>query len=125
MTRRPSGTPIGVGRSASRFGWSGPYIVKVEQQFQFEFLTNGYILENFALITKSFLLLLLLRQEDRGNCYGCLHFFASEERRHRLQMILSIGVPGGRVLGGPNRSPECPRWQSIDGRWTIFGPICR
>jgi hypothetical protein len=41
MARRPSRTPIGLGRSAPRFGGSGPCIVEVEQQFHFDaFLTS-------------------------------------------------------------------------------------
>jgi hypothetical protein len=38
MARRPSRTPIGIGRSAPRFSGSGPCIVKVEPQFLFVFL---------------------------------------------------------------------------------------
>jgi hypothetical protein len=38
LARRPSRTPIGLGRSAPRFGGSGTCIVKVEHQFHFAFL---------------------------------------------------------------------------------------
>jgi hypothetical protein len=36
---------------------------------------------------------------DCGNYCGCLQFLASEERRHTLQIGVSIGVRGRRVPG--------------------------
>jgi hypothetical protein len=38
VARRSSRTPIGLGRSAPRFGGSGPCIMKAEQQCSFAFL---------------------------------------------------------------------------------------
>jgi hypothetical protein len=42
-SRRPSRTPIGLGRSAPGFGGSGPCLVKVEQNFHFAFLLDKWI----------------------------------------------------------------------------------
>jgi hypothetical protein len=74
LARRPSRTPIGLGRSAPRFGGSGPCIVKVEQQLSFCILDKWIHFEIFLLITKVFLLL-LRRRGDCGNYCGCLQFF--------------------------------------------------
>jgi hypothetical protein len=38
LARRPSRTPIGLGRSAPRFGGSGSFKVNAEQQFDFAYL---------------------------------------------------------------------------------------
>jgi hypothetical protein len=51
MARRPSRTQIGLGRSAPRFGGSGPCIVKVEHQFSFAFFEKRVYFHMFFLMT--------------------------------------------------------------------------
>jgi hypothetical protein len=95
--RRPSRTPIGLGRSVPRFGGSGPCIVKVEQQLSFCIVGKWIYFKTFFII--KLFLLFLLRRGDCGNyCGSSLQFSASEERRHTLQIGVSIGVPGPIVL---------------------------
>jgi hypothetical protein len=50
----------------------------------------------FFFITILFMLLLLILG-DSGDYCGCLHFSTSEERRHTMQICVSIGVFGQRV----------------------------
>jgi hypothetical protein len=98
LPRRPSRTPIGLGRSAPRFDRSGPCIVKFKQQFHFAFLTSGFICR-FGFLDYKIFLLLLLRRGDCDNYCGCFQFLTSEEHRHILRIGVSIGVHGRRVPG--------------------------
>jgi hypothetical protein len=93
------GWPVVPGRSASRFGGSGPCIVKVEQQFSFAFLDKWiYFYICFFLITK------LLRCYCLGGGAVAIAVIAysyrtPEERRHTAKLGVSIGVPGRRDPG--------------------------
>jgi hypothetical protein len=88
----------GQGRSAPRFGGSGPCIVKVEQQFHCAFLDKWlqFFVVLLFLIAKQ-VLLLLVRRGDCGNYCVCLQFLTSEHRLHTWQIGVSIGVPCRRV----------------------------
>jgi hypothetical protein len=44
-------------------------------------------------------MLLWLRREDLDKYCGYLRFFVSEERRHTLEIGVSLGLPGRRVPG--------------------------
>jgi hypothetical protein len=73
LARRPSRTPIGLGRSAPRFGGSGPCIVKVEQQFRSAFLDKWtYFHMSFCL--QNYFCCYCLGGGDCGNYCGWLQF---------------------------------------------------
>jgi hypothetical protein len=59
------------------------------------FLTSGLFtfLDLYFLITKLFLVL-QRKRGDCGNYYGCLQFLVPEERRHALEIGVSIDVHG-------------------------------
>ena len=88
LARRPSRTPTGLGRSAHRFGGSGPSIVKVEQQLSFAFLDKWIYLLDLFFSNYKISTLLLLRRGGCGNCCECLQSFQTpEERRHKLHNV--------------------------------------
>jgi hypothetical protein len=86
-----------LGRSTPRYGGSGPCIVKVEHQFCFAFL-DKWIYHYICFLISDFIAS-LLRQGVVAIAAIANISLTLEERRHTLQIGVSIGVHGRRVPG--------------------------
>jgi hypothetical protein len=87
--------------------------VKVERQFHFAFLDKWlcFYVDMTFLDYKIIFDAIAWALGDCGNYCGCLQFSTPEERRHTLQIGVSMGVPSGRVPG-PIFALKCPKWLS-------------
>jgi hypothetical protein len=114
MTRRPSRTPIGLGRSAPRFGGSGPCIVKLEQQLHFAFLTSKRIL--ISVFCHKIIYVVDTQAGGLWHLMGLLTVLLPLRNvgTHKRERCVDRCTRSKST--GPNRSPKDPRWQSIDGR---------
>jgi hypothetical protein len=106
--RHPSRTPIGLGRSAPRLDGSGPWIVKVEQQFHFPFLDKWIYFSDLLFLDYKIVLLLQPKRRHGGTCCDCLQFLSSGERRHSMKIGVSIGTHGRRAPGS-TFALKCPK----------------
>jgi hypothetical protein len=97
-----------LGRSAPQFGGSGLCIVKIGRA-AVSFCISWQV---DLLITKIFLLI-MRRRGGGGNYCGCLHFFTSEENWHTHMGEKCVDRGTWSKSSRPNRSPKCPKWNSI------------